>query len=241
MLLVHRAQNNAKLFNAEIFNLLDDMVFWYLDLVTPTYRQAGSTFKATIKSLALDLLNSTDNFMYYLDDSNIRPRRISASVISSSTFLQLFQLAYSSTVSRFGLLRTAARSFEYLSTPFPISLILVWKHDLRRQKAIHQLRDCPFCLDHMEFDERGWPHCLSCDAIFPPPASAFLEQMRKQQGIELRTCASYCEKSELMMMSRPEIELELTPSLREIIRCGPARVPPTATPEHCLSGHKTDL
>lgn len=40
-------------------------------------------------------------------------------------------------------------------------------------KPIQQLRNCPFCLDHIEHDERGYPHCLTCGTIFPLPDSIF--------------------------------------------------------------------
>ncbi len=56
----------------------------------------------------------------------------------------------------------------------------VWDND----RLILELRDCPFCLAHIEHDERGFPHCLSCGTIFPLPRT--VQKLEKQRAYELR-------------------------------------------------------
>jgi hypothetical protein len=53
------------------------------------------------------------------------------------------------------------------------------------EKPINELRFCPECMDVIEHDERGYPHCLSCGSIFPLPQEP-RAKMKKQRAYEMR-------------------------------------------------------
>jgi hypothetical protein len=60
---------------------------------------------------------------------------------------------------------------------------------LEAGKPIHELRFCPFCLDVIEHDERGWPYCLTCKTIFPLPrieTPRDAERLQKARAYRMR-------------------------------------------------------